>query len=115
VEAGFAEEGDEGGRYDRIAAGLAYSRSLALLRGAVGPEVDLEGIWSEHMLCEFVEKDVDRTMATMVEEPYVNHVPTCNYCPPPVCIFNYYWLKLRLPILILIFLVGGFRYRRSRL
>ena len=25
---------------------------------------------------EFKTKDVDKTMATMVEEPYVNHVPT---------------------------------------
>jgi len=89
VEAGFAEEEDGGGKYDKIAAGLAYSRSLAVLRGTVGPEVDLEGIWSEHMLSEFVEKDVDKTMATMVEEPYVNHIPTCNYYPPFVCIFNY--------------------------
>jgi len=55
MEAGFAEEEDGGGSYDRIATGLAYSRSLAVLRGTVGPEVDLEGIWSEHMLCEFVD------------------------------------------------------------
>ncbi|KAG0635572.1 hypothetical protein HOY80DRAFT_981521 [Tuber brumale] len=78
VEAGFAEDGDGGGNYDKIAADLAYSRSLAVLRETVGPEVDLEGIWDEHMLYEFVEKDVDRTMATMVEEPYVNHIPTCT-------------------------------------
>ena len=25
---------------------------------------------------EFTTKDVDKTMATMVEEPYVNHIPT---------------------------------------
>ena len=25
---------------------------------------------------EFVKKDVDATMATMVSEPYVNHIPT---------------------------------------
>jgi len=55
MEAGFAEEEDGGGSYDRIATGLAYTRSLAVLRGTVGPEVDLEGIWSEHMLCEFVD------------------------------------------------------------
>ncbi|RPA90234.1 hypothetical protein L873DRAFT_1718632 [Choiromyces venosus 120613-1] len=77
AEAGFAEEEGEGS-YDKVSAGLAYSRTLALLRETVGPEVDLEGIWSEHMLYEFVEKDVERTMSTMVAEPYVNHIPTCS-------------------------------------
>ena len=37
---------------------------------------DLTALWEEHCRCEFVTRDVDATMATMVEEPYVNHVPT---------------------------------------
>ena len=28
------------------------------------------------MSCEFETRDVDATMATMVTEPYVNHIPT---------------------------------------
>jgi len=39
-------------------------------------EVDLEKVWEEHVALEFVTKDVDATMATMVAEPYVNHIPT---------------------------------------
>jgi hypothetical protein len=75
VGSGFAEEGAAG--YDGIAAGLAYSRSLGILRSAIGPEVDLEGIWDEHVRCKFVEMDADKAMDTMVPEPRVNHVPTC--------------------------------------
>lgn len=76
VYPGFAETSYQ--TYDRVNSGLAYSRTLELLRKTIGPPVDLEEIWSEHMLYEFVEKDVDRTMATMVDEPSVNHIPTCN-------------------------------------
>ncbi|MGH3968209.1 MAG: nuclear transport factor 2 family protein [Mycobacterium sp.] len=37
---------------------------------------DLSGIFDEHVAEEFVAKDVAATMATMVAEPNVNHVPT---------------------------------------
>ncbi len=40
------------------------------------PEHDLVALWEAHCRCEFETRDVDATMATMVEEPYVNHVPT---------------------------------------
>lgn len=40
------------------------------------PEHDLVALWEAHCRCEFATRDVDATMATMVEEPYVNHVPT---------------------------------------
>lgn len=40
------------------------------------PEYDLAALWEEHCRHEFETRDVDATMATMVEEPYVNHVPT---------------------------------------
>lgn len=76
VQPGFAEISTK--CYDQLAAGLAYSRTLDLLRRTIGPRIDLEDIWTEHMLYEFVEKDVDKTMATMIDEPYVNHVPTCT-------------------------------------
>jgi carboxymethylenebutenolidase len=38
-----------------------------------GPE--LEKIWAEHIAGEFVTKDVEATLATMVEDAYVNHMP----------------------------------------
>jgi hypothetical protein len=37
---------------------------------------DLEALWAEHCRHEFETRDVDATMATMVPDPYVNHVPT---------------------------------------
>ena len=40
------------------------------------PKYDLEALWEEHCRYEFETRDVDATMATMVDEPYVNHIPT---------------------------------------
>src|ERR1700723_1600567 len=40
------------------------------------PERDLVALWEAHCRHEFETRDVDATMATMVAEPYVNHVPT---------------------------------------
>jgi carboxymethylenebutenolidase len=40
------------------------------------PDHDLVALWEAHCRCEFETRDVDATMATMVAEPYVNHVPT---------------------------------------
>lgn len=37
---------------------------------------DMERIWDEHTSNEFEFRDVDATMATMVAEPYVIHLPT---------------------------------------
>jgi carboxymethylenebutenolidase len=60
---------------ERAAAGLAHSRSMALLRRVLGPRYDLETLWEAHTRYEFETRDVAATMATMVAEPYVNHVP----------------------------------------
>jgi carboxymethylenebutenolidase len=40
------------------------------------PTPDLAALWEAHCRYEFETRDVDATMATMVAEPYVNHVPT---------------------------------------
>ncbi|KAL6714431.1 hypothetical protein ACLMJK_007855 [Lecanora helva] len=74
VEVGFAEAHRP--TYDKVAAGTAWSRTLATLRKAFRIEVDLERIWENHLALEFVTKDADATMSTMVDEPYVNHIPT---------------------------------------
>lgn len=60
----------------RSAISLSYSRTLALLRQQLGPWFDLEALWEKHTLYEFAERDMPKTMATMVAEPYVNHIPT---------------------------------------
>lgn len=71
---GFAEHDlDE---FNKVAASLAWTRTLGTLRKAFNIEVDLEKIWEEHVALEFATKNPAATMATMVAEPYVNHVPT---------------------------------------
>jgi carboxymethylenebutenolidase len=37
---------------------------------------DIVALWEQHCRFEFETRDVDATMATMVSEPYVNHIPT---------------------------------------
>ena len=39
------------------------------------PEADLEHLWEEHTKYEFATRDTESTLATMVEDAYVNHVP----------------------------------------
>jgi hypothetical protein len=62
--------------YRRFAAQLARSRTIGLLRNAIGPRYDLGALWDRHADLEFKHRDADATMTTMVAEPYVNHVPT---------------------------------------
>jgi carboxymethylenebutenolidase len=61
-------------------AGVAHTRTLSFLKKHMGgPFFDLEKIWEEHAFYEFGDRSVEKTMGTMVQEPYVNHVPTV--CP----------------------------------
>ena len=39
------------------------------------PAAALERLWAEHLAGEFEQKDVEATLATMVDDAYVNHVP----------------------------------------
>lgn len=58
-------------------AHLSHTRCLAFLKiHTLGPYFNLEAIWDEHTKFEFGERNVEETMATMVQEPYVNHIPT---------------------------------------
>ncbi|HTY55841.1 MAG TPA: dienelactone hydrolase family protein [Candidatus Binataceae bacterium] len=74
--ADHAFNNDNRASYNPSAASLAHSRSLAVLHRALGPRYDLDALWEKHCEYEFVVRDVDQTMKTMVAEPYVNHVPT---------------------------------------
>ncbi|KAK3986828.1 hypothetical protein QBC44DRAFT_296318 [Cladorrhinum sp. PSN332] len=59
------------------AASVSHTRSLSFLKPLLkGPYFNLEAIWEEHCHYEFGDRSVEETMATMVQEPYVNHVPT---------------------------------------
>lgn len=71
---GFSAKGRHA--YDKPAAGMAHSRSIALFRRVMGPHYDLSALWDMHCYHEFAARDVPATMATMVAEPYVNHIPT---------------------------------------
>jgi carboxymethylenebutenolidase len=41
-----------------------------------GQGTDLGAVFDAHVASEFVARDVTATMATMTDDPYVNHVPT---------------------------------------
>ncbi|KAH7086725.1 hypothetical protein FB567DRAFT_526108 [Paraphoma chrysanthemicola] len=74
-DSGWALPADED--YHKISAGIAHTRSLGFLKKHLdGPWFDLEAVWDEHCKYEFGERDVEKTMATMVAQPYVNHIPT---------------------------------------
>jgi carboxymethylenebutenolidase len=56
---------------------VSHTRNLTFLKKRMnGPYFDLEAIWDEHTYYEFENRSVENTMATMVQEPYVNHIPT---------------------------------------
>ncbi|KAI1849745.1 hypothetical protein JX266_004694 [Neoarthrinium moseri] len=59
------------------AASVAHTRGVTFVKKHLGgPNFDLEKIWDEHTYYEFENRSVENTMATMVDEPYVNHIPT---------------------------------------
>jgi carboxymethylenebutenolidase len=62
--------------FNKPAAMMAHSRSVALFRRVMGPHYDLSALWDKHCEYEFGLRDVPKTMSTMVGEPYVNHIPT---------------------------------------
>jgi carboxymethylenebutenolidase len=62
--------------FEPHSATLAHSRTLAALRPVLGPHYDFGRLFEQHLAHEFVDRDADATMETMVDEPYVNHVPT---------------------------------------
>ena len=35
----------------------------------------LHDLWEEHVRCEFTSRNAEDTLATMVEDAYVNHIP----------------------------------------
>jgi carboxymethylenebutenolidase len=38
-------------------------------------KADLLQLWEQHTACEFVTRDTEATLDTMVEDAYVNHIP----------------------------------------
>ncbi|CAF3489930.1 unnamed protein product [Fusarium graminearum] len=63
--------------FDYNTESVSHTRNLQFLKPKVGgPYFDLEYIWEEHTHYEFADRSVEHTMSTMVQEPYVNHIPT---------------------------------------
>jgi len=46
-----------------------------LQAGAAAGEEFLRNLWEEHMRHEFATRDTEETLATMVDDAYVNHIP----------------------------------------
>jgi carboxymethylenebutenolidase len=71
----FAIPGLEDFHYS--AEAVSHTRNLTFIKKYIrGADFDLEAIWEEHTYFEFEDRSVPKTMATMVQEPYVNHIPT---------------------------------------
>lgn len=80
ADSGWVLPADE--NYSKRNANIAHTRSLTFLKPLLnGPYFDLEAVWDEHCKYEFSERSVENTMATMVDQPYVNHIPTMTYAP----------------------------------
>jgi len=77
-EADHAFANDERPFHDPGATELAFTRALTLIRSAIGPKFDLEKVWDEHVYLEFVAKDAEAVLKTMVDNPYVNIAPTVS-------------------------------------
>lgn len=75
-EVGHAFAAPERPSYHKPSTLMALSRTVRKFRETIGPIFDLNHLWDMHCFYEFAERDVPKTMATMVDEPYVNHIPT---------------------------------------
>lgn len=74
VDHAFARPPSE--HYHKPSALMAHERSVAAFRKQIGPQYDFSALWDKHCEYEFGTRNVDDTMATMVAQPYVNHIPT---------------------------------------
>jgi carboxymethylenebutenolidase len=72
----YCDARNGGMHYNKPAALMAHQRSIAALKQVIGPNYNLSQLWDKHIEFEFAVRDVPATMATMVAEPYVNHIPT---------------------------------------
>lgn len=78
VSAKFAMPGLQTFHYGTEA--VTHTRNLTFLKRYIkGADFDLEAVWEEHTFFKFDERSPAKTMATMVQEPYVNHIPTVGH------------------------------------
>ena len=72
-----------------IGRGTLDTRSKSDIIRAMSPANDLNALWEEHTKHEFETKNAESTLATMVDDAYVNHVPvlTGGYGKPALLAF----------------------------
>ena len=76
-ECGHAFARPGGAHHHPIMAELANLRTLEFMRDHLCPNgPNLAAIWEEHVRYEFETRDHVETLKTMVEDAYVNHIPT---------------------------------------
>lgn len=79
------------GTFDYTTEAVSHTRNLGFLKPLIGgPYFDLKTIWEEHTQHEFETRSVPHTMATMVQEPYVNHIPTVRSQNALLFIWKFY-------------------------
>ncbi|UTW14183.1 dienelactone hydrolase family protein [Marinobacterium rhizophilum] len=88
VDHAFARPACE--HYHKPSALMAHQRSVTAFRNAIGPHYDLSALWDKHCEYEFSTRNVEATMATMVAEPYVNHIPTLTGGVGATELFRFY-------------------------
>ncbi|KAI9835322.1 MAG: hypothetical protein M1819_002466 [Sarea resinae] len=77
---GFAEQNSV--NYDKVAASLAWSRTLGLVRKASNTEVDLEHMVEDHLTKETTTRSASATLKTLTPaasappEPHITYTPT---------------------------------------
>ncbi|KIY03085.1 uncharacterized protein Z520_01552 [Fonsecaea multimorphosa CBS 102226] len=77
--------------FDSTNEAVSHTRNLTFLKKYIrGLDFDLEAIWEEHTYFEFAERSVPKTMATMVQEPYVNHITTMTGGVGRTSLTNFY-------------------------
>jgi hypothetical protein len=74
VEDGFAEHDLD--QFDAVAADLAWSRTLTAFKKAFKQDTDVHTVIDTFNNLTLTQKDATGAIATMVEDAYVNHVPT---------------------------------------
>ncbi|KAF2760038.1 carboxymethylenebutenolidase [Pseudovirgaria hyperparasitica] len=75
TQEGFAESDLE--EYDKVAAGLSWSRSLAAVRrGFKRENSDLEAVWEDHVALTFTHREAAGTVRTMRPKATLHCVPT---------------------------------------
>ncbi len=54
------------------------------------PQPNLAAVFDQHIKHEFQDRDVDATMQTMTQEPYVHHVPVMTGGMGQEGVYNFY-------------------------